>query len=161
LSNSQTKTDKHCIGDFVEGKSGKVADPYVQLLPLTDDLAEAHSDFVSVRLKGVDSTGGQTLLSNVTASGPPDPTYSGSQDSGFVAYVKKHKWIFIGVAIGVGVLLLGLILALCFCRRGNGKRKYMRGVSGQPTAYRQLHDPAPAGDSHYEYQQPYPNRGSY
>jgi hypothetical protein len=34
------------FGDFIDGKQDKVADPYVQLLPTTDDLAEAHNDFV-------------------------------------------------------------------------------------------------------------------
>lgn len=126
------------FGDFVQGKTNQVADPYIQLLPLTD-IAEAHADFVTVRLNGMDTTGGQTLLNNVTASGPPDPVNSSSNDSGFVKFVKKHKWIFIGVGIGVGVLLIGLIIALVV--RSNRKKR----------AYRPLHEPAPYGDAHYQY----------
>ena len=37
------------FGDFVEGSSSTTAEPYVQLLPLTSDRAEAHSDFLKVR----------------------------------------------------------------------------------------------------------------
>lgn len=36
-------------GDFVEGASDTTADPYIQLLALTNDTAEAHADFVRVR----------------------------------------------------------------------------------------------------------------
>ena len=41
-------------GDFVEGTKN-TADPYVQFLPITNDTAAAHADFVKVRLGGVDS----------------------------------------------------------------------------------------------------------
>lgn len=139
-------------GNFIDGDVSKTDNPFVQLLPLTTDVAEAHADFVSVRLNGSDTTGGQVLLGNVTASGPPDPTSSDNGDSGFVAYVKKHKWAFIGGSIGIGVLLLGLVVALCCC--GGGKRKkWMKGVpvrSGS-SMYRQLDEPAPLGEDHYEY----------
>jgi len=145
------------FGDFVQGKSGKTADPYVQLLPLTADLAAAHSDFVNVRLNGSDTTGGQILLDNVTASGPPDPTFSSDSNSGFVGFFDKHKWIIIGAAIGVGVLLLALLVALCCCCGGR-KKKWMKGVPVGNGAYRQLHEPAPLGDEHYEYR---PSAGRY
>lgn len=147
-------------GDFVDGKSGKVADPYIQLLSLTDDATEAHNDFVNVRLNGVDTTGGQTLLSTVTSSGPPDPTYNGSGgDSNFVKWFKKNKWILIGVAIGIVSILSIMSLALCLCRRG-GKKKWMKGVPVQNSSYRQLNEPAPRGDEHYEYR-PRPSTGQY
>lgn len=126
------------FGDFVQGQTNKVADPYVQLLPLTD-ISEAHADFVTVRLNGFDTTGGQTLLNNVTPSGPPDPVDTSSQDNKFTTWAKKNKWILIGVGIGVGVLL---IIAIVACVIRSNRRK---------TRYRPLHEPAPYGDSHYTY----------
>lgn len=135
----------------MEGKSGTTADPYVQLLSLTDDAAEAHTDFVTVRLNGTDTTGEQTLLPNITASGPPDPTYDSTNgDSSFVKWFKKNKWVVIGCAIGLGCLLVAIIVALCCCRSG-GRKKWMKGVPVQNSSYRQLNEPAPHGEEHYQY----------
>ncbi|GLB38617.1 putative peptidase A1 family protein [Lyophyllum shimeji] len=47
-------------GDFIVGSDGRDA-PYVQFLSTTD-LAEAHTDFVKIRLDGVDTTANQTLV---------------------------------------------------------------------------------------------------
>lgn len=41
-------------GDFVDGSMNTIADPYVQLLSITDPTA-AHADFVNVRLNGNNS----------------------------------------------------------------------------------------------------------
>ncbi|EJD00446.1 uncharacterized protein FOMMEDRAFT_63163, partial [Fomitiporia mediterranea MF3/22] len=49
------------FGDFIDGSNSSVADPYIQLLSMTDPTA-AHADFVSVRLGGVDKSGSQLPL---------------------------------------------------------------------------------------------------
>ncbi|EJD00481.1 acid protease, partial [Fomitiporia mediterranea MF3/22] len=41
------------FGDFVDGSNSSVADPYIQLLSVTDP-GSAHTDFVNARLGGVD-----------------------------------------------------------------------------------------------------------
>jgi hypothetical protein len=73
-------------------------------------------------LNGVDTTGNQTLLDAVTASGPPDPAFVAKSD--FVSKFNKHKWVIIGVIIGVGVLLIALAtVVLCRCRRDWRRRR--------------------------------------
>ncbi|TDL23431.1 acid protease [Rickenella mellea] len=49
------------FGDFVDGSSSNVSEPFIQLLSNTD-VAGAHSDFVNLRLGGVDTTGTQAPL---------------------------------------------------------------------------------------------------
>jgi len=125
------------FGDFVQGRTDKVADPYIQLLPLTQ-IMEAHDDFVTVRLSGIDTTGGQTLLNNITPSGPDDPITDNTSSG--QSFLEKNKWYFIGGGIGLGVLIIALVIAACLCCRRRRK-----------PVYRALHEPAPLGDSHYEY----------
>ena len=134
------------FGDFIDGKEDKVADPYIQLLPTTDDISEAHKDFVTVRLESVDSTQDQTFLDTFNPSGPPDVHKSNS--GGFSDWVYKHKTILIAVGASVGGVLLLSLLALCLCRRRanvrekNGKKKYF--LQGTPVGgkggYKQVHD---------------------
>jgi len=134
------------FGDFIDGKEDKVADPYVQLLPTTDDISEAHKDFVSVRLQNVDSTQDQTFLDSFNPSGPPDTKKS--NDGGFSGWIEKHKTVLIAVGASVGGVLLFSLLALCFCRRRanvrtkDGKRKYfLQGVPvGSKGGYKQVRD---------------------
>ena len=123
------------FGDFIDGKEDKIADPYIQLLPTTDDISEAHRDFVNVRLESVDSTQDQTFLDTFNPSGPPDVKKSNS--SGFTGWLEKHKTILIAVGASVGGVLLLSLLALCFCcrRRANvrekdGKKKWF--LQGTP-----------------------------
>ena len=143
------------FGDFIDGKQNKVANPYVQLLPTTDSVSEAHSDFVQVRLKGLDSTPDQTLLDTFTPSGPPD-VKNNNDDSGLSSWLDKHKTILIAVGASVGGVLLILIAALCFCRRRtnvrekDGKRvRFMQGVPvGGNKGYKQVNDPASSAESY-------------
>lgn len=136
------------FGDFIDGKDNKVADPYVQLLPTTE-IIEAHSDFVQVRLKGVDTTSGQTFLDNYTPSGPPDVK---SNNSGFSSWLDRNKVILIAVGSSIGGVLLIAIIALCCCgrRRSNvrekdGRRAWLKGVPvGGKGGYKQVHDDAPS-----------------
>ncbi|OBZ68699.1 putative aspartic-type endopeptidase CTSD [Grifola frondosa] len=107
------------FGDFVDGSTNKTADPYIQLLSLTNNSAEAHSDFLKVR---------------------GDSPWTPNADTSFGAEVHAHLPIVIGVCAGVAVLLLIAIAACCCCgkRRSRGGRAPFFQRSYQP-----LHDPAP------------------
>ena len=140
------------FGDFIDGKQDKVANPYVQLLPTTE-LVEAHNDFVQIRLKGVDTTGGQTFLDNFTPSGPPDVKQS-NNSSGFSGWLARHKTILIAVGASLGGVLLLLFTVLCCCRRRrsnvrekNGRKVRFNGAPvGGKGGYRQVHEAThPAG----------------
>lgn len=112
-------------GDFVDGSTSSTAAPYVQLLPMTDP-AEAHADFVAVRLDGADTTGSQNNTGS--GSGPG----SGNNDTNKAKnFFQKYKTAIIGGAAAAAVLLLvGTVFFQCRSRK---------------PAYRPLFDPAPAG----------------
>jgi hypothetical protein len=143
------------FGDFVEGKTDKVADPYIQLLSTTDNIAEAHNDFVQVRLDGVDSTSDQTFLDTFTPSGPAD-VRTADNSGDFSSWLDKHKTILIAVGASVGGILLLLIAALCFCRRRtnvrekDGKRiRFLQGVPvGGKKGYQRVDEPVPSAGSY-------------
>ena len=144
------------FGDFIDGKANKVANPYVQLLPTTDNITEAHSDFVQVRLKGNDSTSSQSFSDTFTPSGPPDVRAT-NNNGGFSSWLVKHKTILIAVGASVGGVLLLLIAALCFCRkrRANIREKdgrRIRFIQGVPAdgkgGYQRVHEPVPPAESY-------------
>lgn len=113
------------FGDFVDGSTSSVADPYIQLLPTTNP-ALAHADFVTARLGGVDRTASQLPLLPLS-QGKVSPELSDDDNSkvGAVATDKtvKHAantvkkglkialWIIILIVV-VGIALLSLV---CFC----------------------------------------------
>ena len=119
-------------GDFVDGTSN-TADPYIQLLATTDDLSEAHQDFVKTRMGGKDDANWQLLPPSSTGSSP-------KPESTFVRKLKYYWPIIAGVA---GFLILALAIAfLCVRRRRrSGGRPFWRGKR----SYQPLHDPAPVG----------------
>jgi len=49
------------FGNFVDGSADSVADPYIQLLSLSDK-SKIHNEFVNARLGGQDTTGSQAAL---------------------------------------------------------------------------------------------------
>lgn len=116
------------FGDFVDGAAQSVGDPYIQLLPLTDP-AEAHADFVQVRMGGVDSSSSFHLLPAVVS--PNDSNDDDGSDSGSSDNIKKYLPYIIAGSVAGGLILISLILYAIF--GGSGKR------------YRRLQDPAPAG----------------
>lgn len=136
-------------GDFVEGTK-TTADPYIQLLPLTNvgyhlslylltsdfilqDTANAHQDFVKARMNGVDTSSGQPL----------------SAAKSTVTVISRTVIIIIAVAGSVGLLALGLLI-FCCCRISKNKtRKTAGGPSGAFGAYRPLDAPAPGGINSY------------
>lgn len=121
-------------GDFVDGSSSKTADPYVQLLPLTTDAAEVHTDFVNVRLMGVDQTGNFHLLP-ASVLPPSDSSSDGSTESFSQRIHPYLPWIITGSSV-IGVTLL---VSTAFCVVRNRRKRYRR-----------LHDPAPHGLEQYE-----------
>ncbi|KAI0949368.1 hypothetical protein AcW1_009001 [Taiwanofungus camphoratus] len=130
------------FGDFVDGSSSQVGNPYVQLLSITEP-AEAHSDFVQQRLGGIDNTSAYHLL---PASSVPNSDANTSSES-FSQKVKPYLPYIIASSVAVGILL---IVAVSYCLMRNRRK----------AAYRRLHDPAPIGLHHEQppfmrYQQAY------
>lgn len=124
-------------GDFVDGASSKTADPYIQLLPLTADLAEAHADFVKVRLMGVDSTADFHLLPASVL--PTDNNNSSDDDESFAEKVHPYlPYIIAGSALLGVAALIGVAMCVASSRRQR---------------YRRLHDPAPGGLEYGQYAQ--------
>ena len=106
-------------GDFVDGDTNTTADPYVQLLSITNDTAETHSDFQKVR--------GNAVALNGTA--------------GAGAWVRSHLPLVIGLAAGLGALLLAAI-AFC-CLRNRKMRRTPMGFMNFQSSYQPLGRPAP------------------
>ncbi|KAJ7486168.1 aspartic peptidase domain-containing protein [Mycena galericulata] len=104
-------------GDFIAGSTSKAA-PFMQFLSTTDP-AQAHTDFVNVRLNGVDTT---TNIFNANNES------NGSSSS----RSKTTYYIIAGCVLG-GILLLAV-----------GSYLVRRNRSKQRGVYRQLHLPAPA-----------------
>lgn len=119
----------HCqqlinYGDFVDGTSS-TADPFIQLLSLTNDTAETHSDFVNVRMGGKDTTDWSLL----------PPSSNGSAPAAQSTFVRKLKYYAPIIGAVAGAIILGLLIWLLCSRR----RKVKRG------RYQPLADPAPQG----------------
>ncbi|KIP04220.1 hypothetical protein PHLGIDRAFT_129664 [Phlebiopsis gigantea 11061_1 CR5-6] len=128
-------------GDFVDGASSKTADPYIQLLPLTADAAEKHSDFVQVRLMGVDSTSNFHLLP-VSVVPPDNNNSSSDNDESFADKIHPYlPYIIAGSALIGVAALIGTAMCIATSRR---KR------------YRRLQDPAPGGLEYGQYGQDAP-----
>jgi hypothetical protein len=132
-------------GDFIDG-SNITADPYLQLLSVTNDTAAAHRDFVQVRLGGNDTTISEGILGH--------SSHKPSQSS------MKHlsKGVKIIIAIVGAILVLGLFACLiwCCCCRKRGKRANV-GPAYASSSYQPLHVPAPdaAAEMHAAYNPQY------
>ncbi|THH20588.1 hypothetical protein EW146_g785 [Bondarzewia mesenterica] len=129
-------------GDFLEGSNSSTANPYVQILSTTNDTAEAHDDFVQVRLDGVDKTGDQRLSASNTTS--PDPSNNnGNNTSGSDSFFDRHKTaIIIAASVAGGLVVLGTLATVALCLG----RKRRLASSARPSVYRPLYEPAPAGE---------------
>jgi hypothetical protein len=108
------------FGDFIAGSTSK-ADPYIQFLSLTDP-AQAHSEFVNVRLGGVDTT--TSVLTSSNGNNNNNTTSSG---------LSKKTYYIIAAAVAGALLLLVIVGFMLRSRRRS-----------QAGAYRPLHLPAPA-----------------
>ncbi|KAJ6584097.1 aspartic peptidase domain-containing protein [Mycena vulgaris] len=113
------------FGDYIADSKNK-GDPFIQFLSITEP-REAHTDFVTSRLNGVDTT---IDVFNPNNSNNNDFNSDNSSSSS----KSKSKTIYYIVAASVvGVILLAILGAFIFKRS-----RSQRGV------YRPLHVPAPA-----------------
>lgn len=120
-------------GDFIDG-SNITADPYLQLLSVTNDTAAAHQDFVQVRLGGNDTTISEGQLGN--------SSYKPSQSSMKKRPLSKVVKIIIAI-VGGAILVLGLFACIwCCCCRKRGKRANISPAYAS-SSYQPLHVPAP------------------
>ncbi|KAI0769917.1 acid protease [Fomes fomentarius] len=109
------------FGDFVEGSTAQKSDPYVQMLPITNDTAEAHSDFDKVR-----------------GDSPWDP----SDDlETLTERIRSHLGLVIGLAVAAALLIIAGIVGMCVHRRHQQRAAGAPGFFQKP--YQPLHEPAP------------------
>ncbi|EJD00444.1 acid protease [Fomitiporia mediterranea MF3/22] len=130
-------------GDFINGSSSSVADPYIQLLSVTD-LAVAHTDFVNVRLGGVDKTGSQPSLLSMKKAKHSPQTKVGKP-------FYKTLWFIIVVSI-VGALLVASIAYFVYSRVRTRSSKIRIETGFRPamvgtTSYAPLLDPVSRSQS--------------
>ncbi|GBE83097.1 hypothetical protein SCP_0501440 [Sparassis crispa] len=133
-------------GNFVENTSQDLGNPFIQLLSTTN-LSQAHQDFVTARMNGVDATSSssQWLVSSSQMQHSPE-----SKEEKKKAYEEMilSRWpeIFVGCLIFV-LIVAGLITWRCCirCKRKRAK-KQAEGLfpSGKIQSYKQLDDPSTA-----------------
>ncbi|RDB14602.1 Pepsin A [Hypsizygus marmoreus] len=127
-------------GDFIVDSTQK-DDPYIQFLSTTDP-AEAHTDFVKIRLDGIDSTPNDGLVNH---HNPPSN--------------KNHTVYYIAAAAAVGVVLLALGFFFLLRARRNRIRAATNHPVLPPAPYAPM-PPTPAtaySGSPVSYGQPPPN----
>ncbi|KZT19519.1 acid protease [Neolentinus lepideus HHB14362 ss-1] len=145
LRNTYTLLD---FGDFVKDASTDPGDPFVQLLPLTNN-ASAHTDFVQVRLNGVDTTGDAAHALLPASQMQHSPETEGEKKKEREEEILS-RWPYILVGCLAFVLLcVGLCVWRCCCRRGKGvkgkkgKGGQAAGILGNNPVYQPLSEPAP------------------
>lgn len=137
------------FGDFVDGSVDTTADPYVQLLSVTDPAA-AHAEFVNVRLNHTGATVSSTPTPPVNKAfdSNPQPTADSSQtsSSGDVksAFLKEKIPIIIVLSVGVVLVLLGIIMVCC--TRDKFSKRGRHSLANTYRSYQRLEAPAPLGD---------------
>ncbi|EEB91301.1 hypothetical protein MPER_10360 [Moniliophthora perniciosa FA553] len=156
------------FGDFVDGSDETVADPYFQLLS-TIDKAAVHKDFVNARLGGVDTTGLQPALldiSNVTRLGEvdmasiknlamSDSSKSGEKDDDDddddMPIYKKAWFIIVMAVAGAALLAIIAVIVLTAMRRKKSKVRGEQGFIPPMGAYKPIMDAghAPYSDTAY------------
>ncbi|KZT09219.1 acid protease [Laetiporus sulphureus 93-53] len=107
------------FGDFVDNTTSR-ADPYIQLLSLSNDSAQLHADFVAIR---------------------GDANWNPS--SSVSSWVKHHVALAIGLGVAAGILVLGGAL---FAFQSYRRRRLARtpaGFMNFQSSYKPLTDPAP------------------
>lgn len=108
------------------------ADPFIQILSTTNNTAEAHQDFVKVRLGGFDTTTERWPLGKLPRNFPP-PFLLAVPSSG----PSQQTIIIIAVSVGGGVLLLGTILLIICLRRSKSKKRHLHPSAGVGQMFRQ------------------------
>jgi hypothetical protein len=129
-------------GNFIDG-SNNTANPYLQLLSVTNDTVKAHEEFVQVRHGNKTVANAEQALG--ISSGKPVATSPAKNKP-----LSKVAKIVIGVIIAGLVMLaaFGVLIWRCCCRN---RRKRSGNINPYPDSrYQSLHTPAPdaATDMH-------------
>lgn len=111
------------FGDFVDNTTNTRADPYIQLLSVSNNSAQIHSDFVSLR--GAKSWNPGSAIN--TAEG----------------WARSHLRIVIGVSIALGVLVITGIIIACTRFRRRRLSRTPAGFMNMQSSYQPLSEPAP------------------
>ncbi|KAK7028845.1 hypothetical protein VNI00_014858 [Paramarasmius palmivorus] len=147
LRNTYTLMD---FGNWVEGASTDRNDPYIQLLSVTD-VQQAHTDFVSIRLGGTD-TSGDSKWSLLPSDQMQHSPVSDEEKKKKYQEMVLSRWPYILMGCLIFVLLvIGCVIWKCCCRRRfqkkNAKGRKEKGESamfggtGQPASYLPLQEP--------------------
>jgi len=154
LRNTYTLID---YGDFVDANATEKTPPFVQLLSLTDE-TDAHNDFVTARLGGVDTTSEAqyALVPPEQAKFSPSRVNITKQNVQTTWDKVKHILIIVAIVVG-GVIVLGILLCVLSCAGiitccCGGRRRKSYGFKGQETrqVYQPLNYPAPSSHTpHY------------
>ncbi|KAJ7643880.1 aspartic peptidase A1 [Roridomyces roridus] len=114
LRNAYTLMD---FGDWAVGSDKDQGDPYVQLLPLTTDLATAHADFVKIRLAGTDTSNSSQYALLPTSEQQHSPISAAEKKAKYEEMIlSRWPYIFVGCLVFVG-LVVGYIVWRCCCRK--------------------------------------------
>jgi hypothetical protein len=136
-------------GDFVDGSVDTTADPYVQLLSITDPVA-AHADFVNTRLNHTSRIVSPTPPSLVdkvfNSNSQPTANSSQTSDNSDVksAFLREKIPIIIVSSVGVALVLIGIIVVCC--TRDRFSRRGQHNLANTYQSYQRLEAPVPLGN---------------
>ena len=136
------------FGDFVDGSVDTTADPYVQLLSVTDPAA-AHAEFVNVRLNHTGAAASSIPTPPVDKAfnsnlRPTDSSQTSSSGDVKSAFLKQKIPIIIVLSVGVALVLLGIIVVCC--TRDRFSKRGRHSLANTYRSYQRLEAPAPLGD---------------
>jgi hypothetical protein len=116
LRNTYTLLD---FGDWVKGQKGR-GDPYVQMLSVTDS-KEAKSDFIKVRLNGVDTTSDEKWQLLPPEQMQHSPISDEEKKKKYQEMVlSRWPYIFVGCLAFV-LIIVGFIIWKC-CKRRRARK---------------------------------------
>lgn len=116
LRNTYTLLD---MGDFVDETTNARGTPFVQLQSITD-MAQAHQDFVKVRLNGVDTT--SDASHKLLDKGKSSPVPDSERVQHLEGFAYRNRAAIAAGTIGAALLIV-LAMFLCWCRRRRAARR--------------------------------------
>lgn len=156
MRNTYTLLD---FGNWIENSDDQ-GDPYIQLLSVTNP-ATAHSDFVTSRLGGVDTTGDSKWYLLPADQMQHSPVSEEEKKKKYQEMIlSRWPYIFTGCLVFV-LIIIGLIVWRCCCRRKgkfDKKGKADKGMfsgKAKSTSYLPLQTP------HQQYKQQETSYGDY
>lgn len=119
MRNTYTLID---FANFVSGSSKDTGKPFVQMLPVTN-VQSAHTDFVNVRMNGVDSTGAASQALVPASQGQSSPVSKEEKEKLLAAKVlSRWPYILLGSLVLFFALVGFCVWRFC-CRRRCAARK--------------------------------------